>query len=87
MIKKLPIIREMFKGDHNAAVVAARKQAAKTNNHPFQGHLIKMYFPCNSNFNLGRSWVAFWGGILFVGDSKFSNVSHFYIATLCFHRY
>ena len=29
MVKKIPIIREIFKGDHNAAAAAARKRTQK----------------------------------------------------------
>ena len=42
MVKKLPIIREIFKGDHNA-VAAARELKRKQINALFQGRLI-MYF-------------------------------------------
>ena len=38
MVKKLPIIREIFKGDHNVA--AAVRKHAKPNKRPCQGRLI-----------------------------------------------
>ena len=39
MKKKAFIIREIFKGDHNAAAAAARKQSMKANKRPIQGTL------------------------------------------------